>query len=317
MKKILAAILILIPAAMSAQESTGTVPSTSAVSAESSSSAALPFVDYIKSARTASMAGLNSSLPTDANAHWGNIAYASFAEKTANVSAGYGLWQPSVTKGHNASVAGIYAVTPKIAVTAAVASSFYAKEKVFDEEGVLTGRTMPVDLSAGVGVSYRFIDCLSAGVSLNYLMSRTSAETLNGFSADVQLLFRKYGVNVSLAACTLGPNVKSGWHLPMNAALEAGYGYDFGKSHIYGALQGKYYFAGPSAYSAGVAVEYVWNGMLSARGGYHYGSGKNGLPSFGSVGLGCCFAGVNIDLAYIIASGPMKNSLLVGLGYSF
>lgn len=317
MKKILATILILLPAAMYAQESAETVQTPSTVPAVASSSAALPFVDYMRSARNASMAGLNSSLPTDADAHWGNVAYASFAQKTVNLSAGYSLWQPSVTKGHNASVAAIYSVTPKLAVTAAVSSSFYSKENVFDDYGVLTARSTPIDLSAGVGVSYRFIDCLSAGFALNYLMSKSYSETLNGFSADVQLLFRKYGVNLSLAACNLGPNVKSDWHLPMNAALEAGYGYDFGKSHIYGALQGKYYFVAPSAFSAGVAVEYVWNGMLSARGGYHYGSGKNGLPSYGSVGLGGCFEGFNIDIAYIIASGPMKNSLLVGFGYSF
>lgn len=282
-----------------------------------SSSAAFPFTDYVKSARTAGMAGLNSSLKTDAGAHFGDIAYASFSEKTASVSVGYGLWQPSVTRANIVSAAGLWNVSGKFAVTAAVSSAVYGTENVYDEYGVLTGRKTPADLIAGAGVSYHIIDCLSVGAAFNWLMSKNPAETMNGFSSDVQLLFRKYGVNLSLAACNLGPKLKSGWALPMNAKLEAGYGLDFGKSHLYGALQGRYYFGGPSAFAAGAAVEYVWNDLIAARGGFHYGSKKNGVPTYGSLGLGAIFCGFGVDVAYNIATGPMKNSFICGVSYSF
>jgi hypothetical protein len=35
------------------------------------------------------------------------------------------------------------------------------------------------------------------------------------------------------------------------------------------------------------------------------------------VGAGVRFAGVKLDLAYMLASGPMKNTLAISLGYSF
>jgi hypothetical protein len=58
--------------------------------------------------------------------------------------------------------------------------------------------------------------------------------------------------------------------------------------------------------------------MVSFRAGYRYG-GDSPIPSFASVGAGVKFSGVKLDLAYLIAGGdsPMKNTLAIGLGYSF
>jgi hypothetical protein len=40
-------------------------------------------------------------------------------------------------------------------------------------------------------------------------------------------------------------------------------------------------------------------------------------PTFASVGAGVKFMGIKLDLAYLIGSGAMKNTLALGLGYTF
>ena len=56
--------------------------------------------------------------------------------------------------------------------------------------------------------------------------------------------------------------------------------------------------------------------MVFVRAGYRYG-GKSVIPSYASVGAGVRFAGVKVDLAYVVSSSPMANTLGVSLGYSF
>ena len=136
------------------------------------------------------------------------------------------------------------------------------------------------------------------------------------------MAFRRNGLDLSVAACNLGMQVKdeggAGYQLPMNARLNAGYGFGFGKSRLYGALQGRYYFGGPSAMAGGVALEYEWNGMLAVRAGLSEGQKKNGIPSYAAAGMSLKLGGICIDLAYsAMASGPMKNTLACGIGYSF
>ena len=234
----------------------------------------------------------------------------------------YGLWQPDVTHANMFSVSASYKLNDRMAVTAGASTSLYRKDGKYDELGIKTAEMHPVDVLAGAGFAYKIIDGLSAGAALNYVMSKNIAGTANAFAADVQVAFRRNGLDLSVAACNLGMQVKdeggAGYRLPMNARLNAGYGFGFGKSRLYGALQGRYYFGGPSAVAGGVALEYEWNGMLAVRAGLCEGQKKNGIPSYAAAGMSLKLGGICIDLAYsAMASGPMKNTLACGIGYSF
>lgn len=309
MRKLITAVLLLSAVRMSAQESAG-------------ESAALPFLNQIRSVKTAGTAGIYGMAGSDFNMHFGNVAGASFMEDAAMAGVSYSLWQPDAADADIFSAGGAYRVSDRITVTAGISSSLYRKEGKYDEFGLRTAEILPVDMLAGAGVAYRFMDCLSAGAAFNYVMSKNISGTLNAFSADVQLAFRKKGWKASVAACNLGPKVKgsdgAGWQLPMNARLNAGYEFDFRKSAFCLSAQGQYYFGGPSAVSGGVALEYVWNRLLSVRMGYDNGSRKNGVPTCAAAGAGIRLGGFSIDLAYsAMASGPMKNTLACGVGYSF
>lgn len=48
-------------------------------------------------------------------------------------------------------------------------------------------------------------------------------------------------------------------------------------------------------------------------------AGAQSLPvaSYASLGAGVKLLGIRLDAAYLIGSGPMKNTLAISLGYSF
>ena len=79
-------------------------------------------------------------------------------------------------------------------------------------------------------------------------------------------------------------------------------------------LDAGYYFTG--GFAAAVGASYAFDDMVFVRAGYRYG-GKSVIPSYASVGAGVRFAGVKVDLAYVVSSSPMANTLGVSLGYSF
>ena len=285
-----------------------------------SSSAAMTFLDRTHGAVRSAMAGVGT-VSDDAYAHWGNVSSAAFSESTLKVGAGYGLWQPSADKANMTDLGAFWRIGGKWTVTAGVSFAAYAKEHRMDEYGTALSDFRPTDMTAGAGVAYRLIDCLSVGAAFNWAMSRGVEQTLNAFAADVSLTFRKYGVNVTAFAKNLGTEVKAydgiSYCLPMSAGLEAGYGWTFGKSSIYAAIKGQCWFGGPFGIAPSAAAEYSWNGTVFCRAGLHYGSKKNGLPSYGSLGLGFCLHGFSLDLSWNAALGVMKNSLACGVGYSF
>ena len=69
--------------------------------------------------------------------------------------------------------------------------------------------------------------------------------------------------------------------------------------------------------AAALGAEYTYDGFASIRAGFHYGGESVMQPTFASVGAGVKFMGIKLDLAYLIGSGAMKNTLALGLGYTF
>lgn len=307
MKKLFVSLLLLVPAAMSAQESAST-------------SAAMPFLDRTHGAVRSSLAGLGSGLSSDAFAHWGDVSGTVFSEGTFNAGVAYGLFQPTATKANIVDAGAVWNFRNRLAFTAGVSFAADRLEHRYDEYGVALSDFRPTSLTAGIGVAYRITDCLSAGAAFNYASASGLDKNLQAFAADIKLTFRKDGMNISAFANNLGTSVKAEggerFSIPTSAGVEAGYGLDLGKSSLYGAVQGQCWFGGPSAFSPSAAVEYSYDKFLFCRAGYHYGSKKNGLPSYAALGLGVRLGGVSVDLSWNAASGVMRNTFVCGLGFN-
>lgn len=98
------------------------------VSAQESAgeSAALPFLNQIRSVVSAGSAGV--IMKPDAYAHFGNVADAVSGEKKMSAGVSYGLWQPDVTHANMFSVLASYKLNDRMAVTAGASTSLYIQE---------------------------------------------------------------------------------------------------------------------------------------------------------------------------------------------
>ena len=294
------------------------------VAAEAQESVAMPFVDNALNPRSAAMGGISAGLSSDAYAQFGNIAAIPFSSDNLAAGVTYNSWQPTAA-GINAGVAGAAYRLGRFGISFGASAAINQSYEGVSETGVSLGKFTPIDWQVGAGVSYLITDSFSAGIGLNYASSVTSAyyKDLNTFYADIQLMYVIRQFRISLSGNNLGLPVSSAsgtkFNLPMNAALAVSYGNVWGRHGLEAGVEGKAYFGGPSAMGCTVGAEYEYDSLIAVRAGYHYGSEKNGLPSFASFGLGAHVFGVNLDVAYLIAAGnsPLRNTFSVGVGYSF
>ena len=127
------------------------------------------------------------------------------------------------------------------------------------------------------------------------------------------------GLKAAVGISNIGSSVTSAsgakFSLPTSLTVGAGYSAKFADKHAVDAqVDIDYYFDGALATALGAG--YTFNDMVSLKAGYRVG-GDSVLPSFASVGAGVKFMGLKLDVAYLIGSENMKNTLAVGLGFSF
>lgn len=297
-----------------------TVPATGETSA-------MQFLNVGASPRSWAMGGVQAGIQKNEYAQFGSVAAVPFWDETLAAGASYTLWQP--TSANMLAAGAAWNISGRFGASFGVQTGLNPAYELTNSAGVPDGSFSPFDLRIGAGFAWRVIDCLSVGVGLNYASSRLApasesySGSMSSFAADVQLMYVTGNFDISLSTSNLGSSVKSAsgksFGLPMNARLAAGYGNGFGRHHLSAGLEGGMFFGGASAAFAGVGAEYMYNDFVAVRAGWHYGSEKAVIPTFASVGLGLCFAGVNIDVAYLIAAGdsPLQNSMSFGLGYSF
>lgn len=284
---------------------------------------ALPFVAADMNAAALGKAGANAvETSSIAYSAFSNAAAIPFADAKADLAAGYTMWQPSAVGTNAISLAGAYNINGKFGVAAAFQYGMNPAYDIADAGGTLKGTYSPKDMQVNAAFAYRFLPFLSVGVNAGYASSSLAEGSSYGtFVADAYLMGCFSDFKVALGVANLGGGVTSAggakFSLPSSVNLGAGYGKVFAEKHgIDVQLDADYYFEG--GVSAAVGAGYTFNDLVSVRAGYRYG-GESPVPSFASVGLGVKFIGIRLDAAYLVASGnsPMKNTLAVGLGYSF
>ncbi len=287
--------------------------------------AAMPFILNSLSPRAAAMGGVRNSLSADGYANFGNVSAVPFSDERFAFDLSYGNWQPEVSNVGIGMIGAAYNLGERFGITLGIMEGMNPKYGILDEDGQPAGTYKPYDLTAGAGFAYRFAERFSAGLTVNYAMSAVAPDTkrLSSVYADLQVAYSSGPFLAALSAGGIGTSVKdasgNGYNLPTNVALGGAYRQVFGKHGVEAGLDARYFLGGPSAFSCGVGVEYVYSTFVAVRAGYHHGSGENGLPSFASAGLGFRFRMFKIDASYILAgsSSPLRNTFSVGLGYSF
>lgn len=280
---------------------------------------ALPFVAAEFNAASLGKAGADI-VETRSAAHsaFSNAAAIPFAETDLDVAAGYTMWGP--TSGNVIMTEGAYNLKGKLGVAAGFSYGMNPAYNITNKGGAVSGTFAPSDMHLGVGLSYRFLGFLSLGANVGYAASSLTKDISYGaVTANVFVMGSFAGLKVAIGASNLGTSVTSvngvTSHLPSSVTLGAGYGKIYAEKH--GAdilLDADYFLAGSIATALG--VQYSFDDLVFVRAGYRYG-GDSPVPSFASVGAGVKFAGVKLDIAYVLGSEVVGNTLGVGLGYCF
>ena len=255
-----------------------------------------------------------------AGAAFSNVAAVPFSDAKFDAAAGFTMWQPSSVKSNMINVGAAYNMKNKLGVAFGFMYGMNPAYDVTDASGAVKGQFKPSDISVNAGFAYRFIENFSIGANIGYATSSLAeGYSYGALAADVFAMAKFNSFKVTAGVANIGTAVtsKSGakFSLPTSAAIGAGYEAVFAEKHsIDVLLDADYYFMG--AFAAAAGATYTFDDMVSVRAGYRYG-GNSPLPSYASVGAGVKFAGVKLDLAYMLASGPMKNTLAVSVGYAF
>ena len=282
---------------------------------------ALPFTAAETDAASLGTAGANlTQTGTIANASFSNAAAIPFSDAKMDVAAGYTMWQPSAVGSNMINVGAAYNMNNKLGLAVGFLYGMNSAYDIVDASGAVKGQFTPSDMHVNLGVAYRFLPFLSVGANVGYATSSLAKENSYGaLAADVFAMAQFSGLRVTAGVANVGTSVKSkngtAYCLPGSVALGAGYEMAFADVHSVDVLlDADYYFSG--WFAAALGATYTYNDLVVVRAGYRYG-GASPIPSYASVGAGVKFAGAKLDLAYMIGSNAMKNTLALTLGYTF
>lgn len=191
------------------------------------------------------------------------------------------------------------------------ASTFFAAGRKAGVNLMLRGSK---DLMAGGGLTFVFGDVLYADATVKYMkLSDYDGGSGKVFCADVGLSYNEGGFTAGLKASNIGK------HLPSNVKAGLSYSFNATLTHrfVLAADAGFYIPQAFRAVTASGGVEYSYNGWFFARGGYHYSSAPEAIPSFAGAGVGVRIRGIGVNATYVFApqKGPIKNAIFCGLSF--
>lgn len=282
---------------------------------------ALPFVAAETDALSLGKAGTDLvETGSIANSAFSNPASIVFAQQKLDAYAGYTMWQPSSVGSNMMNFGAAYNLNNKFGFAFGLMYGMNPSYDITDASGAIKGQYNPSDMRINAAFAYRLLPALSLGTSVGYASSNLAeGHSYGTLTADIFLLSEFSDFKLAAGVSNLGGGIKAAsgdkFGLPTSIALGAGYAKGFAEVHrIEAALDVDYFLSGGLAASIGAG--YTFNNLVSLRAGYHYG-GESVIPSYASVGAGVSFAGVRLDLAYLLGSPTMNNTLALSLGYSF
>lgn len=285
----------------------------------------LPFLQLSPDARSVGLAGSDLAGPANAYALCNNPAAMSLSQNTVAVGVSYGVWQPQVSDNTLIGFSGFGKITGNLSVGFAGRYFMYQPYARTSSTGVFIDNFTPEEYAIELGLAYRIIKGLSAGVNLRYANSHLEGDARgNAVAADVAVMYSFSDLSFTAALTNLGTKINYGhsdYSLPTLAKLGVGYNLHFSRGHAIAlSVEGDYRMGPDSGVMAGAGVEYGFRNRAFLRAGYHFGDDSRAvIPSYASLGLGFEFAGIALNAAYVLtdSDSPLKNSFSLSLGYHF
>lgn len=266
-----------------------------------------------------------ASTDNSAYASFTNAAVIPFSQNKFETGLSYQNWAPDGTKSTNINFGAASKLGEKFALTAGFVMQNAEQFDITDESGNPDGTYKPKDMQFNFGLAYKFTDKLGAGATFKYLsQDNASGSKLSVPAFDVFLLYKVSDFNLAAGISTFGGSVKDeagkSFDIPSSATLGGNWNKTFNtKQNIEASVDADYFFSGN--FSVAIGAQYTYNNLFSVRAGYHYGSDDCVLPAFATIGCGVRHkfgkTGLGFDVAYIIGSETLQNTLTAGIKLFF
>ena len=274
----------------------------------------LPLLYCPADPHSAALGGAGITLDADAWSLDNNFAATALTPDSFAIGAAYDHWAPKPSPDTRFTAGGWYR-SNRLAFGLAAKGSFSRPYDVVSATGQTTGSFEPSDIALAAGLAWSPANGVSLAVTARMISSTLSEEVTGAaFCADLSAMYRIGGLSLGLAACNLGGQISYGnssCDLPL--LFKGGAGYSTDMLNLTAEAD---YLSGTGIMGC-LGAECWLASVLCLRAGYHIGPADQGLPSFGSCGIGLLFNGLGIDVAVLFASPTLGGSVLAGLTYSF
>ena len=293
----------------------------SIIPAAGEGSPAMPFVLTGRNPVSLATGGALTTTGINPYASLEGIATSALDSAKFAAGVGYQIYSPSFQKSTSINAGVSFKVASNLLISASFISQNGEPYDILTPVGAKVGTFTPKEMMISAGVGYVIGESISLGAGFHFANQNLTEDfSTSAICFDAQAAYKAEGLFVAIGVNSLGGSVKSqsgrSYSLPASAVISGAYDLGMGESFaVKPCLKAEYYLTG--GFGASLGAQFSYTDLAFVRAGYHFGSADAPLPSFASVGLGVKFAGVSLDLAYLLASETLGGSLLAGLSYSF
>ena len=288
------------------------------------SAQSVSFINTPSDARTGAMGNAGYTLSGSSFVTHHNSASVFFSDHQNSVAVSYMSWHPNAGN-HSQVNAGAYWTGEKAGIALGYKHNALPDIERYDENGNSLGSFTPKENAIDLGVAIRVSEKFAVSSDIRYIGSDMGAETKGSSVAfNINSMYSANNLNLAFGVANIGSKINYGYDkydLPAVVKAGAAYQHVFEK-HCFTFSGEVDYQIKPTDYSGltgGLGIEYLLNNTLALRAGYHASDQSKTGPSYGSLGAGVNFAGLNLNAAYWLAGpdNPVNKSFLISLAFNF
>lgn len=283
----------------------------------------VPFLNINADPYSHSMGGATLTLGENAFTAVNNASAMALTQNKGYIGAAYNTWQPDFQNNSNIGFAGFVKLGQKFSLGLGGKIFGYESYNIANDKGGTSGTYTPKESAFEVAGAYTISENFAAGINVRMISSDLGKDaSASSVAADISVTYMKDALKLAAAVTNIGGEMDygyGGYKLPSMTKFGANYTLDLAPENTLAFNVEGDLVMEPSAFMAAVGAEYSYNNIINVRAGYHVGD-EAVIPSYGSVGIGVKFAGLNLDAAYLFGGGEnstLNGSFGIALGYRF
>ena len=289
------------------------------------SAQSVSFINTPSDARTGAMGNAGYALSGSSFVTHHNSASAFSPEYQNSAGVSYMSWHPDVSNHSQINAGAHFRTGENVSIAVGYKHNTLTDIERYDENGNNLGNFTPKENAVDLGVAIRTSEKFAVSLDIRYIGSDMGAKIKGSAVAfNINSIYSVNNLNLAFGLSNIGSKINYGYDkydLPATVKAGAAYQHIFEK-HCFtfsGEIDYRLMPANYCGFMGGLGLEYLLNNTLALRAGYHASDQLKTGPSYGSLGAGVNFAGLNLNVAYWLAGSdnPANKSLVISLAFNF